>query len=122
MQATNKTEEQRAINSLLLSARIYRHNNELENARVMLDRVLARQEKLNGPESPEVAVTLYKLADLLCDQGQFNLARSLFLRASSIWHKNYPNDSILPAHASLLSHVYSEVKEDLDDRKQAGAA
>jgi tetratricopeptide (TPR) repeat protein len=87
--------------SLLNRAGAYFHGRAAYSAaRPLLERALAIDEKVRGPEHPATATGLNNLASLLQDQGDFAGARPLFERALAIDEKVQG-----PEHSATATHL-----------------
>lgn len=96
---------------LKLLSRMHYRCGKLERALELLQQTLQVQERELGPHHVDLAVTLHAMAEIHCDQSNFNLAKPLYLRAMAIWHRSQPGDYLeWMAQANLLRKVQSSAR------------
>lgn len=80
-------------------AELYRAMNRYHEAEELYSRAIAIQEKVLGPEHPDLAVTLNDLAELYRNEGRLAEAEPLYRRSLAIREKALRRRTALQAHA-----------------------
>lgn len=85
---------EREIREVKRIAAVYASRGRLSLAIQILQTALELQTGLHGPNSLPCAETAYQIAELMCDNNQFDEARPYFERAVNAWQEQHPRDSI----------------------------
>jgi tetratricopeptide (TPR) repeat protein len=99
-----------------LVAVLFEKENRLAEAEPLVRRLLAEQERVNGPQHPSVAVTLWCLAQVLWRGNQLVEAERLLLRAVTIGEASLSSDD------SLVGVFFESLAQLMQDTGRLAAA
>ncbi len=100
-----------STDELFHRARIHYKCGRLSRALDLLERLLHSQELQLSAQHPDVADTLFAMAEIYYEQSNYPLAKPLYLRAVSIWHTHYPTDYLhWIAEANLMNKLQRSAK------------
>src|SRR5699024_1685920 len=90
---------------------------ELHKAKQYFEKVLKIDRHSLGPENPEVAIDMNRLASVLTEIGEYNKADGLLKKAQEIYEDKLPENHVR-AGDNLLDQAKLAIKKR--DRDQAG--
>lgn len=110
---------EREIREVKRIAAVYASRGRLSLAIQILKTALELQTGIHGPNGLPCAETAYQIAELMCDNNQFEEARPYFERAVNAWQEQHPRDSI---SMMWYSEALMRLQEEIDIAAAAAEA
>jgi tetratricopeptide (TPR) repeat protein len=107
---------EREIREVKRIAALYARRGRLPLAIQILETALQLQRGTYGEYGLQCADTAYQIAELMCDNNQFNEARQYFEKAVDIWTHHHPNETkSMMWYTDALTRLQQNAEDDEED-------
>jgi tetratricopeptide (TPR) repeat protein len=120
-------DKQGSVENIAQQAAAARQKGNLAQAKSLYACLIAMIKKESGPESQELALNFFRLAETYSDEGKYEAAQTFYRRAAEIWEKTHPDGGQNALwYGKALGDMQRETEhrdgESSKQRRQQGAA
>jgi len=80
-----------SINNIEIQADLCRKTGNIAQAKSLYTCLIAMLNKEHGPDSDELALNFFRLAETYADGGNYEAAQTFYRRSAQIWENNHPD-------------------------------
>ncbi|HEY9776242.1 MAG TPA: tetratricopeptide repeat protein [Planktothrix sp.] len=111
--------ERGSVNNIGKLAAFARKRGDLAQAKSLYACLIGMIKKESGPESENLALNFFRLAETYSDEGNYQAAQTFYRRAAEIWEKTHPDRSANPIwYSKAIGEMQREAEQEDVEREE----